>query len=189
LELICRKVAGEGLGDPEALQASTSLEAQFVGPAEVNRGPGGMVQTLRRIEVALPASEKVGTRQGGIRLRWAGDTTREFPIIWEVVPVLRVSPATLLLSADQAEQSRTIVVRSTDSDHPFRILDVSGPTVAGYDSTPDEAGVIHRVDLKFEPSRSMDGETSDVTITTDHPVQRATSLKILVASAPPESVR
>lgn len=183
LEIISRQVSGEGLGDPLAVEAVKPLTARFVGPARVERSADGLVQTTRLVEVTLPASEREGMQQGAIRLLWPTGVVRECPVGWEVVPMLRVSPALVLLDAGQRKTKRTIVVRSTDKDQPFRILGASGAVVLGTIPPSEEAKVVHHLDLNLDSERLTNGGDPNVVITTDHPNQCEVSLKVIVAPA------
>lgn len=176
--VVARRIGTEGRKSPASVEGVGDVRAAFRGPVKEIEQQGGLVESSRLVEVAVPASSQVGRRRGEMVLRWEDGEARRETVEWEVTPWLRASPEGLAVGPSPGPLTHLILIRSVD--HPFRVTEVSGPTLAGPVAQGEESREAHLLKVAIDPSRGPAGGRSAITIATDHPRQRAVTVDVLV---------
>lgn len=177
--VIGRRTGKDGFSAPSSLSINAPAKARFVG-VEIGRLlDNGFHETVREIEIDLPASREPGTKSAELRLAWdkpSRDDRRA--IVWSVTPALRATPPALVLDRNSTgSASREVVIRSTGT--AFHVLGVEGKAIRRGLRLPSEAATLHRLDLPLD--RDATG-ISDLRILTDHPDQPIAKLTVLIQS-------
>jgi hypothetical protein len=178
-QVICRRVGDEGRDVPEAVEVAPPLVAAL-GPTRLDRLSPLLTEATRDLVVTLPASREPGPRRVEVRLKWADGLSRDMVVTWKVTPLIDASPSELILREGAGPASRIVLLRA--ADRPFRILEVTGPSLAGPPGPlPTGPERLHALRLDLDPARAGAGAmATDVRIVTDHPDQPALILGVLV---------
>jgi hypothetical protein len=173
----CRRTAQEGRAAPVALNLAPPLTAVFATPSDETTLPGGLVQAVREIEVAIPASNTIGPARGEVVLAWADGSTHALPLAWQVRPSVVAVPSGLALATGPEPAAR--VVRVISRDESVRVLAVSGPGLAEAVDLPTTASRQHEIHLHIRRDQPAPTAT-DIQLTTDHPLQPTVTLSVLI---------
>lgn len=177
--VVCLRIRKEGRGEPETIQATPPLSANFAGPTEVRRLPNEMIVTTRDIQVTLPATADAGGRRGEFELRWPGGQTLRRTVAWHVAPHIGVSPSGLVVKPEEGRVIRSVVLRS--NERRFRITGVSGtsPSVQTEPYLPSSEQS-HHLRLRIDPAQAAESIATNIRIGTDHPEQPSVMLSVLI---------
>jgi len=182
VRITCARVAGEGDTPPTQVAINPPLTARFLGEPREQPESDGVTMIARDVEIALPSSSEIGTRQGTVLFRWPDGRTREQIVLWEVVSPLRASPSRLILRKAERDVSHTVVIRSFD-DRPFRIRGVEPGDFVSRCQFSHEAGSTQTVKLQIDPDRAAREKDAEIVIRTDRGDQPAVSLRIVILPA------
>jgi hypothetical protein len=175
--IVCHRRDDQGRDAPDFVDVSRPLSARFVGaPVETPRGDG-LIETARDVEVTLPATTEPGQHRGELLIRWADDLIERHLFAWQVVPRIRAAPSGLTVKLSE-DATRSVVL--TSDDRPFRIIEVSGPLVAGSFRPPEGSARVHRIRLTLDLKKPHEASASDIRFTTDHPEQSNVTVSVLV---------
>jgi len=179
MQIVCRRVAGEGSTLPAHVEAESPLIARFLGEPREQAEADGLVSTVRDVEISLPSSSKPGSHHSTIRFRWTDGTTREELLAWEVVPPVRASPSNLILKRAERGIPQSITLRASDG-RPFRIIGVAPPSLVTGSEFSQEASATHTLELGIDPDGAARKKDPKITIHLDHPDQATLSLNIFM---------
>jgi len=183
--IVCRMKGPEGLLAPEAVDAREPIKARFVGPAIEQTEPGGVVETFREVEVALPATREIGSHQAELVFRWPGGAKRTHPFRWRVAPLVRLTPPSVVI--DSPAKPTDCVVELSADDRAFRIKRVYGSMLSEPVVLPPNSSRMHRLTLRVDPGRATKDHVSNIKIDIDHPDQPQLTLSVLCLESPPSS--
>lgn len=184
LTLVCRRLGKEGRSAPDSLFVAEPLSARFLGEPEEKLLDEGLVETRRSLEITLPALKTVGSHRDEIVFRWADGRDFKQTIFRQTIAPITAEPPGFVLKSREGRRSKTVLVRAID--RPFRIVGVSGPSLAEPPPLSDEPKRMHVLQLDLDPSRSPDRVSTDLILSTDHPDQPSLSLSVLVFSVDQE---
>lgn len=178
MQIICRRVAGEGRILPARVEAESPVTVRFLGEPRERKDSEGITSSSRDVEVSLPPMSQPGSHHGDIRFRWSDGRTQGWGIYWEVVPWLRASPSRLVVKPSEIDVPLKISIRA--SDRPFRVTGIGPSHLVATSQFSREASNLHIIELRLHPDR-VSGETEPrITIHTDHPDQSTLSLGVYV---------
>jgi hypothetical protein len=174
---VCRRKESEGLSPPERLKIGEPFQARFIGPATEQTQPDGVVEAIRDVEIYVPATLKPGPQQVELAFLWP-DGRRETQLIrWEVTPVVRISPSSIVIEQAGKPVERSVTI--TSDEKPFRIIQVGGGPLSGPVEPSPIADRIHHLTLRLDPARAVAGGVSNVVIRTDHPLHSELTVRVL----------
>jgi Protein of unknown function (DUF1573) len=176
--IICRRFHAECRDAQESVEASAPLSAHFLGEAPERFERDGLIEIVRDIEVAIPASFEPGTHQATMLIRWAEGRDQSHFITWEVRPRIRATPSGIVIRTG-TESVPPLVVLSSE-DRAFRIVDVSCPLLADSIRPPEGSSRIHSLRLPLDAGRAAQAGTFDIQIETDEPDQQHVLVSVLV---------
>jgi hypothetical protein len=179
VRITSRRSAQEGELLPTKVEADSPLVARFLGEPRERTGPEGVTTYVREVEIALPPSQELGLHRGSMRFRWAGGRTREQPVLWQVVPILRANPSMVVLRRYERDLTQTITLRAFDN-RPFRIRDAGPSQLVASCEFDHGARPVHTLKLRIDPERASRERDPQVTIKTDVEDQPAVSLNIVI---------
>ncbi len=174
--LICRRLGKAGRTAPASVAVAPPVVARLDGPDTVRTPAEGLVEAIRGVVVDLPTESEEGEHQLTLVFRWEDGTTWTTPLAWRVAPSLRVAPTGIVLRPGDGPTEHPIVVRS--DGRPFRIVEVSGPSLAEGVTASAEPAQVQSLRLKLVPPAAS-GKATDLKIVTDHPDQAALTLSVL----------
>lgn len=180
-EVVCRRKGGQGRDSPDEAVAD-GLTASL-GAISTESTEGGLTVTTRVLRIAIPPSTQPGPRAEIVRLKWPGDLTLDHTVIWRVAPAITATPAGLIIRSGEIARPVDLAVRS-DGD-PFRVLDVTGPSVRGWQMdgrAPTQTS--HRLELHLDPEFLGLPGNSEIAIRTDHANQPVIRLPLFVLPGP-----
>ncbi len=175
--IITRQKDAGGLPPPSGLDVGAPFTARFVGEPAERRLPGEIVEAERTIQVESPAIQEPGVASADLRLTWTGGTSHTHPIRWEITPLVRVAPLTLVVRSGESAHRASVTIHSVD--RPIRILGVSGSVLAKPVEPTRDSALVHRLDLTIDAARGRE-DGSEVEVMTDHPAQSRLKLKVLI---------
>jgi hypothetical protein len=164
----------------EATVASDS-KATWCGPSRDRVMENGLIERSRPISLSLRGDGDPGDRISTINVTHGSETLGASNFRWEVVPGIKASPSTLLLTHGSDSRRRIIWLRSQDG-RPFQVVDVSS-SVPGIRGTITEKGakLVHNlgVTIGLEPGNST--RWGQLTIKTSHPSQPIVKMTVFIA--------
>ena len=184
--IVCRRLGADGLPAPQSVEAGAPIEARFVGPPVERTEPNGIVLTTRDVEVTSSPLRTVGRMHGELVLRWPAGRTDTHPVRWEITPLLRLRPSSIVLESGDGPVERIVTLASDDG--PVRVLRVSGSALSATVECSQASSRVHRLALKLEPGRAGPrGGFMAVEIGVDHPDQPQLTLGVIVLPSGPSS--
>jgi hypothetical protein len=176
--IVCRRRGSEGLRSPVDLKAAESIQARFTGSAEEQVQPDGGVETIRDVEVTLPAIQKLGPQQAEIAFLWPDGRRITHRVRWDVSPLLRLSPSSIVVEATDKPVEQPITI--TSDDGPFGVTKIEGALLARPIDAPSAAEKTHHLILRLDPARVAGGGVSTIVIGTDHLNQHELMFRVLI---------
>lgn len=111
--------------------------------------------------------------------RWRDGASRTDVVSWNIEPVIRLQPAFARLSLQEVDKSAKVII--TSSDRPFKLIDFEGPPYLDKPTTPTEELKSHALELRINGNIDRNPEDLHyVEITTNHPMQAALRLPVLI---------
>ena len=123
----CRSKGADGQGAPSEVRIAGPFSCGFTTDLQRQEKGDGIIEESRDVEVSLADTTKAGHRSAELVFAWPDGATKAWPVHWEVIPHVRVAPATLIVASDRSPSVATIEVASEGP--PIRILRVTGPLV------------------------------------------------------------
>ncbi len=177
LRLVCRREGDEGLRLPQTVEVREPLRALPRQPGNERVLLDGLIESSLDVEVEFPGASELGLQQAEISFHWPGGRTRTAVIRWEVTPLVRISPSSIVIEPTGRPVERSITI--TSDDRSVRITSVSGAILAKPAEFPSLTGRTHQLTVWLEPSRAVPGAVSRVSIGIDHPNQLELALSVL----------
>lgn len=181
LRVTCRRAGDEGRGAPTKVQGEAILAATFAGPSVEDSHPDGTIETVRQIDVTLPAESSIGAKRAQLEFTWPNGAAHIHTLGWVVKPCIDATPSAFVLAhGDVSQTTRTIVL--TAQDRPFRVRSIEGAILARPCDFQEGFARTHILKPTFTDLTSTGAGTSDLVITTDHPLQPVVFVSILSLS-------
>jgi hypothetical protein len=179
LRIIARSKGNEGRRLPDSVGSSGRLRASFSSPATEKPVKGRLVEAAREVEVELPITSAPGSESEDVVFRWNGGATEVTRVRWDVLPYLRITPASLFVRPSGEPVQRD--VRIDSAGERFRVISVDSHLLARPVAFSDGAASQHRLTLSLNVGRAgAESNLSSVTISTDHPGQKVAVLSVIV---------
>lgn len=181
-KVVCRSKGTEGRTAAFQVEAQGAIDVDNVSEAVLLRTPDGVVTESREIIVRLRRFAQPCTSRAELAFHWPDGKIHRFPIVWQVVPSLRVAPSGFTLDRSKGTTDRVIAIHANDV--AFRILKVSGLSISCNDPLPTRSATRHLIHVSLDTSRIDSGIAHDVRLLTDHPDQSEAIVSVIVLTNP-----
>jgi hypothetical protein len=181
--VVCRRAREKGLQLPTAVTVCPPFICSFAGSESRRELPGEVTESVRDVEVSLGHEPTKGEREAELTFHWAADPARTFRVPLAVKELVRMTPSSVIFGPSDKIMERSICI--TSDDRPFRIRAVAGQMLLESPVLSAEPKRVQQLTLSLDRARGLEGQLSEIVITTDHPSVGDLKLSVLVLPTKP----
>jgi len=138
-------------------------------------------------EVLIGSDKIPGLKKGTVSFKWRDGREDAFPLTWDVIPVLKVTPSSLVVAYSSGSTEgakpieRNLVVTSERT--AFRVLKVSSDILDIPVQLVSDSSTVHKLRIRIDPKKSRK-MVNTVEILTDRADQPVVSVNVIALSEP-----
>jgi len=186
-EITCRRLASRGRGLPEAVRATPPLSATLTSRTVARTTDTGITEESFCGEVLIAADKVPGPKKGAVSFKWPDGHEDAFPLTWDVTPVLKVTPSSLVVAYSSGSVEGTEPIEKnlvvTSEKAAFRVLRVSSDVLDMPVESASDSSTVHRLRIRIDPKKSRK-LVNAVEILTDCADQPVVSASVITLSRP-----
>jgi hypothetical protein len=144
----------------------------------------GSTEHRRGLVITLQAQGEQGDRATDLFVMDAHLAVARKRITWGVASALKATPTGLVVTSDEGESVRKVVLRSQDGK-PFRISSATSRVDGLKVQFPDDgARAVHLLEVRIGPPSRPGLRTGEILVATDHPRQPEAKIAVYIAGRP-----